>query len=289
MRCGKSPNFPPVVQFVIHTPNIKANISQTIILPLQSELESMKQLRYLLLFLLAGNACQLAAQQTEVMQIGEDIQLIRLTDHTFIHRSFEQIEEYGRVSANGLVYIVDSMCLIFDTPFTVKTTVRLLDYLTEDMGLKVNGVIINHFHDDCMAGIDSVHARAIPTYANKRTLALAEQEGLTLPTEKFGKRKRLKIGEEEVINYYPGPGHSPDNIVSYLPAEGVLFGGCMLKSMNGSKGNLADASLDKWSASIAKVKKHFPEATMLVPGHGKAGGQELLDYTMELFKPETDK
>jgi metallo-beta-lactamase class B len=248
----------------------------------------MKQLRYLLLLLLACNAFPLFAQlKTEVVQIGEDIQLIRLTDNTIIHRSFRQMEEYGRVPANGLIYIVDSMCLIFDTPFTVKTTTRLMDYLTEDMGLSIQGVVINHFHEDCMAGIDSVHARSIPTYAYKRTLALATAEGLTAPTQKFGKRKRLKIGEQEVINYYPGPAHSPDNIVSYIPAEGVLFGGCMLKAMNAGKGNLADASVDRWSKSIRKVKKQFPEAKTLVPGHGRQGGPELLDYTIQLFEPET--
>jgi metallo-beta-lactamase class B len=251
----------------------------------------MKQLRYLLLLLLAGNTFQLSAQllPTEVVQIGEDIQLVRLTDHTIIHRSFRQMEEYGRVSANGLIYIVDSMCMIFDTPFTVKTTVRLMDYLTEDMGLTIKGVVINHFHEDCMAGIDSVHARSIPTYANKRTLALANSAGLTPPMKKFGKRKRLKIGDQKIINYYPGPGHSPDNIVSYVPAEKVLFGGCMLKSMNASKGNLADAALDKWSESVGKVKKQFPEAQILVPGHGRQGGPELLDYTKELFEPEAGK
>jgi metallo-beta-lactamase class B len=251
----------------------------------------MKQLRYLLLLLLACNTYQLSAQllQTEVVQIGEDIQLVRLTDNTIIHRSFRQMEEYGRVPANGLVYVVDSMCLIFDTPFTVKATVRLLDYLTDDMGLTIKGVVINHFHEDCMVGIDSVHARSIPTYANKRTLALAQAEGLTAPANKFGKRKRLTIGGQEIINYYPGPGHSPDNIVSYLPAERVLFGGCMLKSMNATKGNLADASLNKWSRSMGKVKKQFPKAEVLVPGHGRQGGPELLDYTIALFEPAADK
>lgn len=248
----------------------------------------MKQLPYLLLLLLACCGLQSTAQDrlpTEIVQIGEDIQLIRLTDNTIIHRSFRQTEAYGRTPANGVVYIVDSMCVIFDTPFTVKTTVRLMDYLTEDMGLTIEGVVINHFHDDCMAGIDSVHARSIPSYANKRTIARAKEEGLSLPLKKFGKKKRLKIGDQEVINFYPGPGHSPDNIVSYVPEDGVLFGGCMLKSMNASKGNLADANLGKWSSSIAKVKKQFSEARVLVPGHGRQGGQELLDYTMELFAP----
>lgn len=250
----------------------------------------MKHIFYTSLLLLLATAGQAQNRpQTELMQIGEDLQLIRLTENTFIHRSFRMMEEYGRVPANGLIYIVDSFCLVFDTPFTEKTTLRLMDYLTEDLQLKIEGVVVNHFHEDCMTALDSLHARGITTYGNRRTIALAEQEGLTPPQRKFGRRKRLKLGDQEVVNYYPGPAHSSDNIVSYLPSERVLFGGCMLKTMNASRGNVADASLEKWSRTIGKVKKTFPEAELLVPGHGRKGGPELLDYTIELFAEDANK
>lgn len=241
---------------------------------------------FILLLIIISCSSTLAAQQTAVQQIGEDIQLLRLTDHTFIHRSYKVFEGFGRVPSNGLIYIVDSMCVIFDTPVTPKTTVRLLDYLTEDMGLEVKGVVVNHFHEDCTGGLDSVHARGITTYASRKTVDLCITEGRTAPMKKFGKKKVLKIGGKKIVNYYPGPGHSVDNIVSYLPEEQVLFGGCLIKSNGAGRGNTADAVLEKWSATVEKVQKKFPEATQIVPGHGHAGGRELLEFTITLFSED---
>jgi len=45
--------------------------------------------------------------------------------------------------------------------------------------------------------------------------------------------------------YYPGGGHTADNIVLWFPSKKILFGGCMLKDSNSkSLGNLSDAKLE---------------------------------------------
>jgi metallo-beta-lactamase class B len=233
--------------------------------------------------LLAGLGSVQGQQISSVIQIGEDIQLIPLSDNVIIHRSYKVFEGFGRTPSNGLIYIVDSTCYIMDTPVTEKTTVRLLDHLTQERGLTIKALVVNHFHEDCVAGLDSVKARGIPTYSNKRTAALLKAAGGTLPKKTFGKKLVLKHDDHRIVNYYPGPAHTDDNIVTYLPDEQVLFGGCMVKAVGAGKGNIADADLAKWPATIAKVKKTFPEAKTIIPGHGFHGGQELLDYTIELF------
>ncbi|PTM12179.1 MAG: subclass B1 metallo-beta-lactamase [Bacteroidetes bacterium] len=246
----------------------------------------MGKYAFLLVLLCVGFAATAQTlPQTEVTQIGEDIQLLRLTEHTLVHRSFTTSETYGRYASNGLLYIVDTLCIIFDTPATAKTTTRLLDYLTQEQGLTVRALVVNHFHDDCTSGLDSVHARGIPTYGNRQTIALCKANGKTPPQKKMGKRKTLKIGGQQIENYYPGAAHSTDNIVSYLPAEKVLFGGCMVKSLNADFGNTEDADLAKWSKTVTKVKHRYTEAEIVVPGHGYTGGQDLLDYTIQLFMP----
>ncbi|MGE0492978.1 MAG: MBL fold metallo-hydrolase [Vulcanimicrobiota bacterium] len=80
-----------------------------------------------------------------------------------------------------------------------------------------------------------------------------------------------------------GRGHSFDNVVTYLPAEKVLFGGCLLKARGAGKGNLADADVAAWPTTVAAVRQAFAEAEFVVPGHGRWGGPELLDYTIEMF------
>lgn len=224
-----------------------------------------------------------------MQQIGQDLQLIPLTENTIIHRSYKVFEEYGRVGCNGLIYIVDSTAIIFDTPVTEKTTSRLLQYLIDESGYAVEAVVINHFHEDCMAGIDSVHARGILTYGSRKTAALCKADGTTPPLKKFGRKKTITIADQRVVNYRPGPAHSPDNIVSYVPSDAVLFGGCMLKAQGAGKGNLADASVEDWSDSIEKARNQFPDAQHLVPGHGHHGGPELFQYTIDLFADDRKK
>jgi len=74
--------------------------------------------------------------------------------------------------------------------------------------------------------------------------------------------------------------------VGYVPSEKALFGGCLLKHVNASKGNLADANTSEWSSSVAKIKKEYPDLEIVIPGHGKNGGIELLDYTIKLFQQD---
>ena len=71
--------------------------------------------------------------------------------------------------------------------------------------------------------------------------------------------------------------------MGYFPSEDVLFGGCLIKELDASKGYLGDASVDEWSATVEKVKKEFPRVKRVVPGHGEAGDSSLLDYTQKLF------
>jgi metallo-beta-lactamase class B len=54
--------------------------------------------------------------------------------------------------------------------------------------------------------------------------------------------------------------------------------------MQATKGFLGDANVKDWSATVRKVKQAFPSVKLVIPGHGEIGGQELLDYTIELFK-----
>ena len=48
------------------------------------------------------------------------------------------------------------------------------------------------------------------------------------------------VGGTQVRVIYPGAAHAPDNIVTFFPESGVLFGGCLVKSGD-DLGNLGDA------------------------------------------------
>ena len=87
-----------------------------------------------------------------------------------------------------------------------------------------------------------------------------------------------------MVAEFAGEGHTKDNIIGYFPSENVMFGGCLIKEIRAGKGNLEDANVNDWSATVEKIKQEYPKTKIVIPGHGKYGGTELLDYTIKLFQ-----
>lgn len=95
----------------------------------------------------------------------------------------------------------------------------------------------------------------------------------------------VMVGDRRVELYYPGAGHAPDNIVAWVPDRRLLFGGCLVKSaVAESLGYRGDADLAAWPGSIAAVRARFPDAALIVPGHGEPGSTELYTNTLRLLE-----
>lgn len=81
-----------------------------------------------------------------------------------------------------------------------------------------------------------------------------------------------------------GEAHTHDGIVVWIPEDKVLFGGNGIRNYNGWVGNISDANIYEWSRTATDVKNEYENVRIVVPGHGKCGGVELIDYTIKLFK-----
>jgi metallo-beta-lactamase class B len=46
---------------------------------------------------------------------------------------------------------------------------------------------------------------------------------------------------------------------------------------------LNDANLGEWANTVRKIKTAYPDAKIIIPGHGDMGDISLLNYTIELF------
>ncbi|MEL7534221.1 MAG: subclass B1 metallo-beta-lactamase, partial [Bacteroidota bacterium] len=225
----------------------------------------------------------LRAQSDSIVTVHKDIEMVKLSERVWVHRSYMTLESYGRIYSNGMVYVIDGECMLFDTPMTEDLTQILIDWIEQEAGWTIKGIVVNHFHADCLGGLRLLHEKDIPSYAMEKTIELAKADEVSVPRVGVKKRSSIEFKGEKIKFYYPGEAHTVDNMVAYLPSEKVLFGGCMVKSVGAGKGNLKDANVEEWSATILKVKGKFPKAILVIPGHGKYGGLELLDYTMRLF------
>lgn len=133
------------------------------------------------------------------------------------------------------------------------------------------------------------HDNNIPSYAYFKTTELAQENDYAIPQNSFRDSLILNVGDQNIIAIFFGEGHTQDNIVGYFPSENVLFGGCLIKEKDASKGYLGDANIDDWSGTVEKIRNQYPNVKIVVPGHGNYGDAKLLDYTTELFITTKDE
>lgn len=243
----------------------------------------MNPSKYLIIILLLSLlSCK--TQKSASIYESQNLQVERLTKHTYRHISYLSTTDFGKVSCNGMVVIDDKQALIFDTPTNNDESKALINWVEKGLNAKVIGVVVTHFHNDCLGGLDEFHKRGIPSYASLATIELARRDSLTAPEIGFENYLEIKVGNKKVVNEFLGEGHTSDNIVSYFPDEKVLFGGCLIKTLGASKGYLGDANISEWPSTVKAVRSKYEAVKVVIPGHGEPGGSDLLDYTINLFE-----
>lgn len=245
----------------------------------------MKHLSFVLIWLFVIGCKPAERADIDHNTNSQTLVVEKVAEHVYQHTSFLQIQSFGRVGCNGMVVYDKGEAIVFDTPADKDASVELIDWVAQNLKCKVKAVVPTHFHADCLAGLEEFHKRGIPSYANNLTIELAQLKQHAIPGNGFDKLLELKVGEKNVFVRYFGEGHTKDNVVGYFPEEKVIFGGCLIKEAGAGIGNLEDANVGVWSSTVAKLKEEYPDAKVVIPGHGKAGGTELFDYTIRLFEP----
>lgn len=226
---------------------------------------------------------QTAFQPREVYKTNTLI-ITQLTASTFQHTSYKQTNDFGNVPCNGLVVRSGNETIVFDTPTNDSSAAELISWIQNKLQCTITAIIPTHFHDDCLGGLQAFHDKNIPSYAYFKTIELANANNYVIPRNSFPDSLSLKVGDENVEVHFFGEGHTKDNVVGYYPGEQVLFGGCLIKELEASKGYLGDANENDWPGTVEKIKMQYPDVKVVVPGHGEPGNKALLDYTIQLFR-----
>ena len=205
--------------------------------------------------------------------------------HAYQHISYLQTQDFGKVSCNGMVVANGGEAVVFDSPADTQSAQELIRFVTDSLHCRITAVIPTHFHADCVGGLEAFLAAGIPVHVSVKTAALLKEKGksFSAPLISFADSLVLPVGTEKVVARYFGAGHTTDNVTGYYAPEEVLFGGCLIKALDATKGNLEDANTLAWSQTVTSLKGAYPQVKVVIPGHDKVGGAELLDYTNELF------
>lgn len=209
----------------------------------------------------------------------------KLTKHVYVHTSFLNTTDYGKVPCNGMAVVNEKEAIIFDTPADNESSAELINYIQLQLHTTIKAIIPTHFHEDCVGGLAEFNKHNIPAYALNKTIELLKIKGkkFAQPLLGFNDSLAMVVGNKLVYAIYFGAGHTKDNIVGYFPDDNAIFGGCLIKEIDAPKGNVADADTNAWSATVLRLKQKYPQVKIVVPGHGKWGGTALYDYTIKLF------
>ncbi len=213
-----------------------------------------------------------------------DVSVESLATDVWLHTSYRDVPGFGVVLSHGLVVRADGNVILVDTAWDDAQTAEVNAWVGEALGREVTSAVVTHAHADKMGGMKMLHEAGVATYAIAATNEDAAARDLlpamhTLALEDGG--ASIANGALEV--FYPGAGHTRDNIVVYHPASKVLFGGCLIRpGESDTMGNTNDGDVDHWDDAVVAVKMRFPEAQIVVPSHGAPGGVALLDHTIAL-------
>lgn len=238
----------------------------------------------MLLMPIAGSADESPPAQRGSWNVTPDLQVQALEPGIWIHVSWQTLSSGVRFPSNGLIVQEDDSVLLVDTAWGEESTEALLGWIDRELGLPVSAVIATHAHADRMGGGPVLKQHGIPMYAHPLGFAMAAEQGwepLSIGALKPG--EALPFQSVEI--FYPGPAHTVDNIMVWLPRARLLVGGCAVKSISSrGMGNVADADVPIWPSSIELAGQQYPEAEWVLPGHGDIGGQELLLHTNMLLE-----
>jgi len=214
------------------------------------------------------------------------IALQKIADGVWVHTSNYTVPGRKPIPSNGLIVADGDTLIMIDTAWGEKATESLLERIKLDIGKPVTKLIITHHHLDKLAGVDVMEHEGVEVFTHPFTPIKAVNSGYPVPNTSVAAlkeaRSRTKVGTVEIA--YPGAAHAEENLVVYLPAQKILYGGCAIKGAEAnSMGNLSDANLKAWPASLNWVKAIYPETQTVVPGHGKGADLSLIDKTLAMI------
>jgi metallo-beta-lactamase class B len=262
-------------------------------------------------FIIALASFSILASGSEI-QLSEDLVITEAENGVYV------VTHSFPWAGNSLIVFLSGNDVIFaDTPYNNEATRKVTDWIKNENNEAQIIEINTGFHNDNLGGNEYLLSQNIPVYGSELTAKLIEEgkiyetmaaalellkrtgdanqkcleayknQKFKAPDRLFDIKEGLKltIGGEIVEVYFPGESHSTDNVVVYFHNRKILFGGCMVKSLESrGPGFTKDANMEEWPKSVEKVLKKYKDARIVVPGHGNWGDTKLLKHTIELLE-----
>lgn len=225
------------------------------------------------------------AQTSDSVAMMRGVEVVKMSDGVWRHISHLWFNGTP-VPSNGLIIEGEHDLLMIDTPCNNTQTDSLLRWAEQAVRKPVRKVVATHAHEDRVGGIATLQQRGIEVWTTPLTGEWSVKRGFPLPNKALlPNDTTFRVGKFSIRVFFPGAGHTVDNIVVWIAEPRILVGGCLIKTAETqSVGFIGDAVLAEWSKSVQNVAERFDAASVVVPGHGAPGGTNLYQHTIGIIE-----
>lgn len=207
-----------------------------------------------------------------------------LSKNCYIYTTYHNYK--GSVaSANGLYVLTTNGVILIDSPWDTTQFQPLLDSIQARHHMPVVFCLATHSHEDRSAGLEFYSQKNIKTYTSTLTDSLSKINHYKRAQFHFVKDTTFTIGQTVFQIFYPGAGHTIDNVVVWFPAEKILYGGCLIKSVEATDlGYIKEANLQAWPQTLKNLQQKFPQPKFIIPGHDNFTSLNAINHTLKLLQ-----
>jgi metallo-beta-lactamase class B len=189
------------------------------------------------------------------------------------------------VPANGMYLITNTGVVLFDSPWDTTQFQPLLDSIKAKHNKVVIICIATHSHKDKTAALEFLKEKGVKTFTTKRTDDISKVKGEKRAEFLMEKDTVFSVGQYKFQVYYPGQGHTADNIVAWFEKEKILYGGCLVKSTEATDlGNVEEANIKEYPATIKNLQVKLKNPKFIIPGHQSWTSNRSLEHTLLLIQ-----
>jgi len=195
------------------------------------------------------------------------LKISHLTGDFYIYTTYSTYEG-SQIPANGMYLLTNDGVVLFDTPWDTTQFQPLLDSIKLKHNKSVTLCIATHWHSDRTEGLEYYKQQGIKTFTTVLTDELSKKNNKKRAEFLMTKDTIFHIGQYSFETYYPGQGHTVDNIVIWFNKEKILYGGCLIKGADAENlGYLGDANKTAYHSTLKKVQGKCPGAKYIIISH----------------------
>jgi len=212
------------------------------------------------------------------------LKISHLTGDFYIYTTYNAYEG-NKVPANGMYLVTDNGVVMFDTPWDTTQFQPLLDSIKLKHNKNVVLCIATHWHSDRTAGLEYYRQKGIKTYTTELTDELSKKNNKKRAEFLMTKDTVFNVGKYSFETYYPGQGHTTDNIVIWFQKEKILYAGCLIKGVEAENlGYLGDGNISQYESTLKRVQSKFSKPKFIVISHSDWKNINSLKHSIMLAK-----